>query len=354
MMSTTGPVVDIMCGSGTTLLEALLAGRSAVGIDVNPISVLISQAKIERADPQKVASLLCAIQKLAKKCIDVTFDVQRSLFSNSNGVSLTGNKSQVQTVAAEVMEAVGRWFSKEAALQHGLLKLAIQSLPSSPEQRLLLLAWMRTIRKSSFASSRTGRLFLDKQKTPKLPFEIILKECETIVTAQEQLPPAFEADCKIICSSALSLSDVVSNAKTMFWHPPYFALYKYSSDVLRLELEWLGVDRRSLACNEIRDGFKTSNPNDAEKYLSDCAIVWKQMFAACASGARGVAINSDSTLAKKTLNIFNGFAAAASDAGFAIEEVFQRSTNGTAAKYHKSADSEIQTKCDYIVLFKKP
>jgi SAM-dependent methyltransferase len=38
-------VLDPFCGSGTTLVEAFLAGRSATGIDVNPLAVLISKVK---------------------------------------------------------------------------------------------------------------------------------------------------------------------------------------------------------------------------------------------------------------------------------------------------------------------
>ena len=38
-------VVDIFCGSGTTLVEALSLGRNAIGIDANPLACLISEAK---------------------------------------------------------------------------------------------------------------------------------------------------------------------------------------------------------------------------------------------------------------------------------------------------------------------
>lgn len=39
-------VLDPFCGSGTTLLESAMLGNSVVGIDVNPIAVLISRAKL--------------------------------------------------------------------------------------------------------------------------------------------------------------------------------------------------------------------------------------------------------------------------------------------------------------------
>lgn len=40
-------VLDTMCGSGTTPVEAMLRGCDAIGIDYNPLSVLISQAKCD-------------------------------------------------------------------------------------------------------------------------------------------------------------------------------------------------------------------------------------------------------------------------------------------------------------------
>ena len=40
-----GLVFDPMCGSGTTACETLAAGRSAIAVDMNPLSVLITEAK---------------------------------------------------------------------------------------------------------------------------------------------------------------------------------------------------------------------------------------------------------------------------------------------------------------------
>ena len=38
-------VLDPFCGSGTVLLESLLAGREALGIDSNPLACLISHVR---------------------------------------------------------------------------------------------------------------------------------------------------------------------------------------------------------------------------------------------------------------------------------------------------------------------
>lgn len=40
-----GIVADLMCGSGTTLVEAVISGRLALGLDMNPLSVFVSRVK---------------------------------------------------------------------------------------------------------------------------------------------------------------------------------------------------------------------------------------------------------------------------------------------------------------------
>jgi len=51
-------VLDPMCGSGTAPVEASLLGCQAIGVDINPLSVLMSQAKcsILRINPDLLAS----------------------------------------------------------------------------------------------------------------------------------------------------------------------------------------------------------------------------------------------------------------------------------------------------------
>ena len=53
-------ILDAFCGSGTVLLESLLAGRNAYGIDANPLARLIAKVKTTRLD-------ICALRKSATR-----------------------------------------------------------------------------------------------------------------------------------------------------------------------------------------------------------------------------------------------------------------------------------------------
>lgn len=48
-------VLDPMCGSGTTLVEAVLLGRDALGVDVEPRFTALAQANLDLAESQGAA-----------------------------------------------------------------------------------------------------------------------------------------------------------------------------------------------------------------------------------------------------------------------------------------------------------
>ncbi|MEA3339385.1 MAG: class I SAM-dependent methyltransferase [Chloroflexota bacterium] len=48
-------ILDPMIGSGTTIVEACLAGRYGVGFDIDPLALLVSKVKVTPLDPDEVA-----------------------------------------------------------------------------------------------------------------------------------------------------------------------------------------------------------------------------------------------------------------------------------------------------------
>ena len=58
-------VLDPMCGSGTTLVEARLSGRRCYGLDINPLSIFVTDVKCQ-ALAFAPKALLKAYRKLPK------------------------------------------------------------------------------------------------------------------------------------------------------------------------------------------------------------------------------------------------------------------------------------------------
>src|SRR4030067_3123065 len=47
-------IVDPFGGCGTTLVESKIMGRPSIAVDINPVAVLITKAKITPIDPVKI------------------------------------------------------------------------------------------------------------------------------------------------------------------------------------------------------------------------------------------------------------------------------------------------------------
>ena len=56
-------IVDPFGGCGTTLVESKVMGRPSIAVDINPVAVLITKAKITPIDPSKINKEFVAIQK---------------------------------------------------------------------------------------------------------------------------------------------------------------------------------------------------------------------------------------------------------------------------------------------------
>src|SRR5680860_732150 len=100
----------------------------------------------------------------------------------------------------------------------------------------------------------TGRICYDPDSAkPPLP------EFESAAELFMGHAPRGDSDVTVIRGDARWTGLLDGSCDLCFCHPPYFALYRYSADVLRFEMEIGGFDRRETNRSEVREGWKSGD-----------------------------------------------------------------------------------------------
>ena len=69
-------ILDPFAGSGTTLLESFILGRNSIGIDINPLAVLISKVKTTPIEPKKLKKSVIILFDLLDKNLNGDYSVE--------------------------------------------------------------------------------------------------------------------------------------------------------------------------------------------------------------------------------------------------------------------------------------
>lgn len=69
-------VMDCFCGSGVTLIEAVKAGRKAVGVDLNPIAIKLANVSMTAVDIDMINATFKSIKKKLQKTINSLYEME--------------------------------------------------------------------------------------------------------------------------------------------------------------------------------------------------------------------------------------------------------------------------------------
>lgn len=131
-------VADPMCGSGTTIAEAVDAGHSALGGDINPLSVLMARTKAELPS--------IAPAELESAYQHIRADLLRSNRSAPRGLT------HLSSLSSPDQEYLRRWFGPEVLEDLDRIALAIKrlGLGGSAVENLLWLSLSNVLRRVSW------------------------------------------------------------------------------------------------------------------------------------------------------------------------------------------------------------
>jgi hypothetical protein len=236
-------VVDPMCGSGTSGVEALLAGRSALLADVNPLALLLARVKTRRIDTRALAGAASEIVR----------------------------KYRPLSVSDDPFEPVGlrnpdHWFLPSTTESLRGIRHLVVAHQDHDIRDALLIAFAATVRRASRATTQQGRLFLDSETALPDAIDHFAKRASIVVSGLRWLEDV-EPEVHVVAGDLRAIRHDAQSPLVIL-HPPYFNAYRYSS-VNSLELAWLGVPHAATRKGEVREFFKVGNRANAPRYVDD-------------------------------------------------------------------------------------
>lgn len=222
-------VLDPMMGSGTVIAIARSQGHQSIGVDIDPLAVLISRVWTTAIDTEKVRQKAAKILKLSRK--------RFASMSSGAAYPLKAN--------ASTKKFIRYWFDDYARRQLSALANEIHKLRDENTKNVLWCAFSRLIITKKFgaslamdlAHSRPHKFF---DKAPTKPFQNFLKSVDRVIencisiTDDDRGPsPSIrEGDARKLKIRASSIDMVLTS-------PPYLNAIDYMR-CSKFTLVWMG------------------------------------------------------------------------------------------------------------------
>lgn len=255
-------ILDVFCGSGTTVLEAARLRRKAVGIDLSPLAILISKVKTTFVDPARLAQLKFSLASTIslldeKKPLDLFCQVA---FEHKD--ILTNNAKAME-------EWYIKWYGENALRELLIIDAAIDALPDADLKNISIVSLSNILRRASRAHSGYPNVMFDKNsKDNAKPIKWFLREIDLICEQVKELAEIKSqlAEVHVKCANSTNLPIEDNSIDAVITHPPYIGSIPYA-EYGALSLKWLGVDPKVLD-SELTGG-KRQSKNVVERFAVD-------------------------------------------------------------------------------------
>ncbi len=264
-------VLDLFCGSGTTLLECALNKRKSIGVDLNPLAVLISKTKTTPIKASMLDNFYTEIEEYSRG-FSKNESLNLDLFEETGQSSDEIEKAVTQDFRWQDNWFV-KWFREEIRFELIALYRKIATYSCSECRNIGFTAFSDILRKSSNAHSSYPNVMFDKNKTPPpLPTPRFLERLKEIISAVKKLDDVLKPDYIpiVIRSNANCLPLPDCSIDAVITHPPYIGSIPYAEYGI-LSLGWLGHDHKYI--DKILTGGKRQSKDVVERFRNDFRMI---------------------------------------------------------------------------------
>jgi SAM-dependent methyltransferase len=226
-------VLDPFCGSGTVAVEARLAGRRALGSDVNPLAVALARRKVEPASAEHRGALVACAEQVA--------EVARARRTARSGPSRRYPPPDVET------------FDPHVLLELDGLRVGLEALPPGRVRDDLYLVLSSILVKLSRKAADTIDGGRPTRIAAGFPTRHFLARTNEFVGQLAAIEPdlARGPSARIEHEDARLLRYVRdASVDLVVTSPPYAGVYDYLEHH-RLRLRWLGLRADEFATHEL-------------------------------------------------------------------------------------------------------
>lgn len=256
-----GVVLDPMCGSGTTLVEAILLGATGYGADMNPLSALLSSTK--------TAILSVPPDDLAREYESIKSDLLGGNTSTTAG-------SWLQSLPADDQRYLALWFSPQILADLDPIARRVRDTAEGPVRALFSVCLSNILRRVSW--QKTDDLRVRKEVVPDADIDVVAEYVQdlsrtvrTILAFSYREAPVHlgkavvkEADAR---QAPRVFPSLVGRVDAVITSPPYATALPYL-DTDRLSLCYLGLLPRGR--QRARDFEMIGNREVTEKQRQRC------------------------------------------------------------------------------------
>lgn len=244
-------ILDPFCGSGTTLLEAIIRDRRAVGLDSNPIGVLVSRAKTTVLTNAEASLVEASVNEVAETAAKIRAD--------ANWLSSVIKKDTIP-----LFPNIDHWFKPQVQIELTFLKKLISENQFSQQIHNFLNASLSAIVvKVSNQDSDTRWVARPKQIGNGETIRAYIRKVLDNLRKNRELGAVLRGKnihATVIADDVNSILNYVpgESVDLIVTSPPYlnsFDYYLYH----KLRMFWLGYDHKKVQALEIGSRNKHSD-----------------------------------------------------------------------------------------------
>ena len=246
-------IADPFCGSGTSLVEASLAKVPIIGVDLDPLAVMMSQAKTTALSVRQLTEL-------------------KKYWNGKIGKETYDNLS-------EAVPNLYHWFRPEIAEQLAFIKRKALQLENENLRLFSLVVFSSIIRRVSNADDQTQKTYVSGtlKKNPPTPNELFPSFLDKAIRGMENYTRHTRASVTVLRGDARAWRSP-KKLDGIITSPPYIDSIDYVYNQM-LEYFWLYEVFGLASINEVRAlrktpiGFRRTDVSAGLKRLSETSTV---------------------------------------------------------------------------------